>query len=311
MKGIDVYQGESKNGLSSQLKAIPEKAYKESDFVIVKSTQGLSYGYTAFFKNMINRVLSDGKLAGAYHYASGHDAKAEADYFISVVKPYIGKIVLVLDWEAYQNKAWGSKTWARTFVNRVKEKTGITCMLYTGSDGCKQCSNLIGTCPLWFAGYPDLRSSWVVPAFKYDLGGWKDYAIWQYTSSDEVVDRNTCKLTKNEWKELASGKKATTAKKKAVKYTGTLPSFPLLRSYYKNGDGIVRLKNYPTQIKRVQNALNWALSGVSGFSKLTVDGQYGNATEKAVRLFQTRYKFKDVNGKWGKLCNAQMKKIEK
>ena len=61
MKGIDVYQGESKNGLSSQLKAIPEKAYKESDFVIVKSTQGLSYGYTAFFKNMINRVLSDGK----------------------------------------------------------------------------------------------------------------------------------------------------------------------------------------------------------------------------------------------------------
>lgn len=94
-------------------------------------------------------------------------------------------------------------------------------------------------------------------------------------------------------------------------YTGTLPSFPLLRSYYKNGDGIVRLKNYITQIKRTQKALNWALSGVKGYKPISVDGEYGNATEKAVKLFQTRYKFKDVNGKWGKLCNAQMKKIEK
>lgn len=96
-----------------------------------------------------------------------------------------------------------------------------------------------------------------------------------------------------------------------IKYTGTLPSFPLLRSYYKNGDGIIRLKIYTTQIKRTQKALNWALSGVKGYKPISVDGEYGNATEKAVRLFQSKYKFKDVNGKWGKLCNAQMKKIEK
>ena len=110
-------------------------------------------------------------------------------------------------------------------------------------------------------------------------------------------------LTRRRQAELALFNK----KPEKVKYTGTLPSFPLLRSHYKNGDGIKTLTKYTTQIKRVQKCLNFALDGVKGFARLSVDGQYGNATEKAVRLFQTRYKFKDVNGKWGKLCNAQMK----
>ena len=93
-------------------------------------------------------------------------------------------------------------------------------------------------------------------------------------------------------------------------YPNPLPVLPP-RGYYKNGDGITELTNYTTQIKRVQKALSWALSGVSSFKGLVVDGKFGKGTEDAVRLYQTKYKFKDVNGKWGNLCNAQLKKIEK
>lgn len=94
------------------------------------------------------------------------------------------------------------------------------------------------------------------------------------------------------------------------KYEGKLPILPV-RGYYRLYDGMTTYKIYTTQIKRIQRCLNFALDGVKGYKPISVDGQYGNATEKAVRLFQTRYKFKDINGKWGKLCNAQMKKIEK
>lgn len=202
MRGIDIYHGDSINE-TSKLKSVPEKAYTESDFVIVKATQGVSYKYTSFFDAMIKRVLDDGKLAGAYHYAAGNDAKAEADYFIKIVKPYLGKIVLCLDWEGNQNKKFGNKTWCTTFINRVKEKTGITCILYTGTDGCKQNTSLAGKVPLWFAGYPKpMKTGWTVPAWKYDLGVWGFCDIWQYTSTNEKCDRNTTEMTAKEWKSL-------------------------------------------------------------------------------------------------------------
>lgn len=205
MRGIDVYQGEGTNH-HLPLKAIPQKAYKESDFVIVKSTQGTSYKYTDFFYELIEKALKDGKLCGAYHYAGGGDPIKEADYFLKVVKKYIGKIILCLDWEGYQNSKFGSKTWCKSFIDRVKEKTGVTCFLYTGTDGCNQNSCLVGKVPLWFAGYPKpMSTSWTVPKWKYNLGKWGVPAIWQYTSSNEKIDRNTSGLTKKQWFAYAKG----------------------------------------------------------------------------------------------------------
>ena len=88
-------------------------------------------------------------------------------------------------------------------------------------------------------------------------------------------------------------------------YSGTLPAFEK-RDYYKKWDGIVTLRNYKTQIERVQRCLNWAIG-----ANLTVDGKYGKKTEDAVRRFQTKYGFNDVNGCWGKKCNAKMKTLKR
>lgn len=199
MRGIDIYHGDG-----FPLKSVPAKAYRESDFVIVKATQGICYNHIDYFTKMADKTLKDGKLLGAYHYASGKDAEAEADYFVRIVKPYLGKTVLFLDWERGQNKAWGSKTWCSKFISRVKAKTGLDCILYTGLDGIKQNASLANKVPLWFAGYPDPNySGWTVPKFKYNISPWKAWTIWQFTSSGEKVDRNTTLMTPDQWRAMA------------------------------------------------------------------------------------------------------------
>ena len=195
-----------------------EKAYQESDFVVVKATQWMSaYKWESYFGNAIERSLKDGKLSAGYHYATGLTAEKEADYFVSVVRPYLGSIVLALDWEKIDNSSWGSKTWCKKFCDRVYTLTGIYPFLYTGMDGCKANGCLADICPLWFAGYPDNRNSWDVPAFpeRYSIGEWKEWKIWQYTSSGEKIDRNTARLTKAEWKKYC-GKVEAKETEKAV-----------------------------------------------------------------------------------------------
>lgn len=95
----------------------------------------------------------------------------------------------------------------------------------------------------------------------------------------------------------------TTTKKKST-YSGVYPALPP-RGYYQLNDGITTLKNYPTQIKRVQAFLNWAMD-----SGLTVDGKYGTKTEAAVKAFQKKYGL-TVDGKFGSKTLQQAKKVEK
>ena len=205
MRGIDIahYQGKPLNAIAS-------KAFDQSDFVIVKATQSTSgYSHVDYFKFAIEKAINAGKLCGAYHYADGRGAIAEADYFVSVVKPYLGKIMLALDWETgktagSKNYAWGSTTYAKQFMDRVYEKTGVRCMLYTGMEGISQCKNCYPTYKLWFAGYPNLNDSWTPPAFpsRYKTSPWPKYDIWQYTNSNSKLDRNTTNLTKSDWNNL-------------------------------------------------------------------------------------------------------------
>lgn len=85
-----------------------------------------------------------------------------------------------------------------------------------------------------------------------------------------------------ETKKNESTTKKNSTKKSKAHYNGTYPALPP-RGYYQNGDGITTLKNYPTQIKRVQMLMNWAVN-----AKLAVDGKYGKATTAAVNKFKKK-----------------------
>lgn len=87
-------------------------------------------------------------------------------------------------------------------------------------------------------------------------------------------------------------------------YSGTFPALPP-RGYYQIGDGYKTLKNYQTQIKRVQKLLNWVMSG-----KLKIDGKYGKDTAVLTEKLQKKYGL-PVNGKFGKLSLEKAKKVKR
>ena len=123
MNGIDIsaWQGDKNIDLAK----VPY------DFCIVKATEGTDYK-NRYFAAHCDKVLSRKKLLGAYHYANGGDVQKEADYFLAYIKKYLGKAILVLDWEAKNNPLFGVKDleWCLKWCSYVYQKTGIKPLIY-------------------------------------------------------------------------------------------------------------------------------------------------------------------------------------
>ena len=122
-----------------------------------------------------------------------------------------------------------------------------------------------------------------------------DLMAWQYTSSGvfpaKVSTGNGGKFDLNIlYHDFPAALKEETAKK--VKYTGKFPKLPP-RGYYAFLDGITVLKGARGEIEKLQKFLNWAIG-----SKLDTDGKYGEKTEDAVSIFQSKCKLK-IDGKFG------------
>ncbi|PLA45053.1 GH25 family lysozyme [Lactobacillus jensenii] len=186
-----------------------------SDFVIVKATEGT--GYTnPYFKRDADDALAQGRLLGIYHYATGYNWQAEADFFLNCVQPYIGKVVLILDFEA-EAVMRGKVAFVKSWLDYIKSKTGILPWFYTylnvengyinkqnpqGFDW----SSVANTYPLWVAQYNNYN-----PVTSYqprDLYGslkfWKNMTAFQYTSSGRIgnpgsLDLNVFYGTKADW----------------------------------------------------------------------------------------------------------------
>lgn len=202
MNGIDIssYQAELNAGI------VP------SDFVIIKATEGTNY-INPTWEEQAGQVIQTNKLLGFYHFASTGNPIAEADFFISVVKNYIGKAVIVLDFEAEAINAWGN-VGARQFLNRVKEKTGINPMIYMSAEVTRQFnwSIISSTNPLWVAQYASMNPTGYQSEPWTDgkgYGAWSSAAIHQYSSAGSLanwngnLDINLAYINSNQWKALA------------------------------------------------------------------------------------------------------------
>lgn len=99
-----------------------------ADFAIVKVNQG--WYINSSWGQQASGAVNTGKELGLYDYASGMDATTEADNFVNHINGYVGKAMLVLDWEPYQNAAWGNSNWVRTWVYRVHARTGVWPVVY-------------------------------------------------------------------------------------------------------------------------------------------------------------------------------------
>ena len=197
-------------------------AMSTTDFIIVKATGGAGYSNECF-KRHADATLAAGKLLGCYHHARDRgykgSAEAEADHFIDAFKPYIGKAIPFLDWEA---DALGlGVAWAKAWLDRVKAKTGVTPGIYTSKSVCfaYDWSSVAKTYPLWVAQYPNYEET----GYKsepwtdgWEFGAWKDPLIFQYTSTGRIagyggnLDLDLFYGAKADWQRLCKASGVTT-----------------------------------------------------------------------------------------------------
>lgn len=144
MNGIDI---------SNWQKGI-DLAVVPCDFVIAKATQGTGYTSPDCVRQ-VEQAMSLGKKVGVYHYIGGQGAVSEMDFFIDSIKNWVGKVMIVLDWEQGENRAWGNLGYLEQCIARVKERTGIPPVVYASAsvfpwDLCRK-----HNCGAWVAQYAD------------------------------------------------------------------------------------------------------------------------------------------------------------
>lgn len=158
------------------------------DIVIAKATEG--NGYTdASCAGFVDGALAAGKLVGVYHFARpdlGNSAQEEADWFVHEVQGWVGRAVLILDWEA-GNLA--NVAWAKTWLDRVTATTGVRPIIYMSASpaGAYAWEAVARDYGLWIAGYPTGGPTTLgAPDCPYRPGHDWQIAMWQYTSSGSV-----------------------------------------------------------------------------------------------------------------------------
>lgn len=294
MNGIDIsaWQGDENINLSK----VP------FDFCIVKATEGTSYK-NRYFAAHCDAVLKKKKLLGAYHYANGGDVHKEADYFLAYCKKYIGKAVLVLDWEAKNNHLFGVKDleWCLQWCSYVQKKTGIKPLIYiqkSAMDAVKKAGY-----NLWVAQYPDYEQT------GYQAHPWNEGAynciIRQYTSVGRLsgyagnLDLNKAYISAASWNKLA-GRRAVsvlakpTAGKKSI---NTIAKEVLVGKWGNGADRKSRLTKAGYDYAKVQAAVNKLVKTsqmtqnkiINAVAHEVIAGRWGNGQERIDRLKAAGY----------------------
>ncbi len=290
MNGIDIsaWQGDAGIDLS-------KIAY---DFCIVKATEGTDYR-NRYFASHCDKVLTRKKLLGAYHYANGGDYKAEADYFLAYCKKYIGKAILVLDWEAKNNPQFGQSDleWCLKWCNYVYQKTGIKPLIYvqkSAMDAVKKAGY-----GLWVAQYPDYNE------IGYQEHPWNEgkynCLIRQYTSVGKLsgyagnLDLNKAYISAASWNKQAGKVKTTsTTAKKSV---NTLAREVLAGKWGNGADRKSRLTKAGYDYNKVQAAVNKLVKAsqmsedkiINAVAHEVIAGKWGNGQERIDRLKKAGY----------------------
>lgn len=190
---VDVYSGSSDSIIRDS----------HAQGVIVKATQGTSY-VNPRCNHQYELAGQLGKLRGLYHYAGGGNPEAEAQYFINNIKNYVGKAVLILDWESYQNASWGNSSWSLRFANEVHRLTNVWPLIYVQESALWQVANCASKCGVWVAKYASMNwNSWTLPNMSVSSGAFACLTGWQFTGGD--MDRSIFYLDANAWNKIASG----------------------------------------------------------------------------------------------------------
>lgn len=183
MRGVDV----------SNWQCSIDTGVLDADFVVTGVTWGiggfdntcLRDGVNQAANYQIDRAVSSGKSIGVYHYALGRDPVAEADFYVDHVARYIGRAMLVLDWESIDNPRFGSGVWVDSWVRRVHDRTHVWPVVYVQASALNQLSVFVRQhCGVWVAQYAsNMATGYQARPWRYGFYG---EAMRQYTSNGYV-----------------------------------------------------------------------------------------------------------------------------
>lgn len=275
LKGIDISKWQSVG--------TGDGAY---DFVICKATEGVGYTDPNCDKHY-QRAKAQGKLLGVYHFARpdlGNTAEAEAEWFVSQIKGYIGEAILVLDWEVFTHRV----DWAKAFLDKVYALTGVKPLIYMSAsvvNGNNWSDVVKGDYGLWIAGYPAKYNVKNPPTpteadMPYGLGAWAFWAIWQYSSSAGTLDLDIAAMDATAWRKYAA-KAGTTPTSPATPKPTPAPTpakksneeiaNEVIKGLWGNGeDRKNRLTAAGYDYNAVQNIVNQKLGGSNNYVNYAV-----------------------------------------
>lgn len=158
-----------------------------ADFVIVKASEGVGYEDPSCH-TFARETLESGKKLGLYHFArpsAANTPKREAEWFLRIFHPYIGKAIPMLDWEAQEI---GNVTWAQEWLEEVYRQSGVRPWIYMSESvvNAYDWSEVARDYRLWMALYRSEEE-----AFDYDMRNagtlvqvrhWHRITCWQWTS---------------------------------------------------------------------------------------------------------------------------------
>ena len=122
--------------------------------MICKATEGTGF-VDRYCDGWIQKALQLGKKVGVYHFATGKSSGvAEADFFYKNIKGYVGKAILVLDWES--KAVSRGVSYAKAFLDRIYQLTGVKPLIYMSNSvvHAYDWSSVVNAdYGLWNAGY--------------------------------------------------------------------------------------------------------------------------------------------------------------
>lgn len=292
MNGIDISAWQGDAGIN--LAKVP------FDFCIIKATEGTDYK-NRYFAAHCDKVLSRKKLLGVYHYANSGDPQKEADYFLAYCKKYIGKAILILDWEAKNNPQFGKNDleWCLQWCNYVQKKTGIKPIIYvqkSAMDAVKRCGY-----GLWVAQYPDYVET------GYQAHPWNEGAynclIRQYTSVGKLsgyngnLDLNKAYISVASWRKLATKAVKIVTIKPVKKRVNTLAHEVIAGKWGNGANRKARLTKAGYDYNKVQAAVNKLVKAsqmsedkiINAVAHEIIAGKWGNGQERIDRLKAAGY----------------------
>lgn len=191
------------------------------DFVIMKASEGVTITDSqaaAHYK----KAQRAGLLTGFYHYARPeyNTARAEAEHFVSIIRPYIGKSILALDYEG-SALAYGA-SWALKWLQYVEEMTGVKPVIYLQGSAV---GNYKAVCD---ADYGLWVAHWGVDSPR--IGPWHTWALWQYRG--DPLDLDYFNGDRAAWMAYAGAKKEEPEVPEEPEEDNVM-DYPTFLNYYK------------------------------------------------------------------------------